>query len=648
MKKRQSWIRGMGAMGVTASLAALLSGGGCDGKDPPIPDEPEPSACFGDLWIGRSADGDCPSPKEGWLASKLFEGAVEAPLSEFCLYEWQDDVQKVDLKGLPALGQKAAEEWLSIDCAAVGSLGAGKTEQALGIVQPPLWSSFMTQIDAPGSVPVPASPGEVEVAIIDSWPSLSTIGESPHGFGMGAIVDGLTCGQLGVPVCPVRTKPYLSLNLLGFRKRDNIEGGYFGHFGRLARQIFEAVRDFEANAGDDDRLILNLSVGWDEVYNPVGELAVQAVHEAIRWATCKGALVIAAAGNTSGGTEPGDGPTYPAVWQSETLTCAGCGPAGECPMLYSVAGVDGADLPLANARPGALPALVAPAFAVPGSRLLFGASDPSDVGPFTGSSVAAASASGVAAMVWLHDRNLAPLGVMNRLHSTGVDLGLTPEACPAVGGCPSVHRLSLCGALAASGANLVCAPPPAFGGSNASLSLEERNALGALVDSSNEVDGTGLTDVVTACGSEVRVPAGASDVAAASACPQDEKPSSLRNVGIDPQPGPDPCPVCTASVVKPATNIILEMCMFEGLRAGVTAQVMTLLGPEGNVVERYDLAAVMGGREMLAGETYRVTLPWNGQEYGDGEGEFRTAVVEWLDETESISKTSQLIVTIQE
>ena len=641
-----------GEESAAGEVAGVTTAEGALGGEPV---DPVAAACVGDRWIGKAPDGNCPAPGLGWNVSKLFDPppAGDTLLVQYCLYEWKNDATTPIPGRLPELpGDPAtpAEEWLDIDCAAVGAMGAGKSQQNVDLVAPDLWSAFLTQIDAPSGISAPAAAPNVEIAVIDSWPSRNEVGTSPHGFGMAGIIDGLTCGLLAGNQCAIDTTPRLALNLLEPRVRDNDEGGYFGHFGRLARQIYRASRTWKETAGPSDRLILNLSLGWEDTFNQenngIPSLAVQAVHDAISWSVCQGALAIAAAGNTGGETsvpgQVGIGPTYPAAWQAEAApSCVSCGAAGTCPLVYSVSGVDGRDLALSNVRPGARPPLAAPAFAVPGTRDVNGV--PETAGPFTGSSVSAAAVSAAAAMVWTFDSNLTAAQVMARLYGTGVDLGVGSDFC-VLSSCPDVHRISLCKALQASGlGQLPCSPPPAFQGQNPSVPAADRPIIAALPATQNRFDGTSLTGAVMACGEPVFVEAGTNDVQAEPACPLEALPTDVRNVAIDPQPGPDPCPACHAWA-SPVDTIILELMISERTANGVYAQVLTLLDGYGLVVARYDLASATGGILMTAGEAYQVTLPANGLHYNV---EWRTALVEWLDPTERTAKTSQLIVTVQ-
>lgn len=682
MKRDRAWQKAAAIGGLAASLLVAAGGGTITGCDPEgtggsggsggggsggggggggEPVDPVRAACVGDIRIGKVEKGACPDPDppdsgkppSGWKRSKLFQATdpAEPALDGYCMYTWKDDTTQPTPETLPVLDGVPGAKSTDSDCAAVAALGLGETQAITELLAGSLWSSFTQQIDAPSGLPPAAGPGRVRVAVIDSWPSDAAIGQLPHGFGMAGIADGLTC-RLFAPggTCPVETTPHLALNLLAPRERDNMEGGYFGHFGRLARQIQDAVLTWKAAAvTPDDRLVINLSVGWDPVFNqpdgggPISPVA--AVRDAIEWATCEGVLVIAAAGNTSGGAVPGDGPTFPAAWadQPAKAGCAACPPGVTCPLLYAVGGVDGASRALSNARAGSRPLLAAPAFAVPGLKDLGAAGGATEiVGPFTGSSVAAAGVAGAAAMVWAHDTDLGAKAVMDRLYATGVDLGVPADFCLAQP-CGNVFRVSLCAALAATGVPLTCDPPKATDDLNPTVSTDQQTVIEAKVDPPSDLDGTGLstTEGDAVCG-DVLVDTAVAE-RAVSACPLTELPTSLLNVAIDPQPGPNPCPPCTMFLNETEKSVVLDMAIEERLLAPVYAQVLTLLDGE-TVVARFDLANATRGIPMVAGETYRVSLPWFAQEY---RSDWYTAMVEWLDETEATSKTSQLIVTVQ-
>ncbi len=90
-------------------------------------------------------------------------------------------------------------------------------------------------------------------------------------------------------------------------------GGRFGAWEDIALAIRREVAEWSA-IGVDDRpnLILNLSLGWESAY---GEPPV--VRAAIEDAVCRGALVLAAAGNRIAGPPFMDTPVLPAACEAE-------------------------------------------------------------------------------------------------------------------------------------------------------------------------------------------------------------------------------------------------------------------------------------------------------------------------------------------
>jgi hypothetical protein len=134
--------------------------------------------------------------------------------------------------------------------------------------------------------------------------------------------------------------------------------------------------------------------------------------------------------------------------------------AKQRPLVYAVAAVDDQDRPLMTTRLGNAPRLVATGIAAVTSD----ARGPHNTLVLSGSSIAAAVVSGVAAAVWESDGALSGPEVMNLIYGSGVDLGLgsinPPTALCLNPPCDRQHRVSLCAALTNVNA-LVGLPPPA-------------------------------------------------------------------------------------------------------------------------------------------------------------------------------------------
>lgn len=293
----------------------------------------------------------------------------------------------------------------------------------------------------PGTTGVP-----VRVAVVDSAvkPFDSTEPDRyVHGKMVGETIGGLADGR-------VQIRNYLALPLENALSpvENYDQGGYFGTVGHLVRAIKQALADW-APVMATQRLVINLSLGWEPALaDPLANLAVVTV---LQRATCMGALVIAAAGNRNGSSQ---GPLYPARWESveplKTLSASTCeaqgfklssppGP-GNRPLVYAVGGLDARDLPLPVTRPRGLPARVAY-----GSGFVVNPSGADHDGIMSGTSLATAVVSGVAAVAWYYATpGVMADAVMNRLDTTGIDVGIA-----RTDGQPGLARkIRLCSALA--------------------------------------------------------------------------------------------------------------------------------------------------------------------------------------------------------
>ncbi|MEZ4295840.1 MAG: hypothetical protein R3B70_12760 [Polyangiaceae bacterium] len=223
---------------------------------------------------------------------------------------------------------------------------------------------------------------------------------------------------------------------------------------------------------------------------------------ALHFASCHGALVIAAAGVDPGYKDTPSGPMLPAAWETvpapsdeacerwfgkEAIAGRGAAKTSYAPLVHGGGGADERDHPIAGTRARSLPRLVAPAAlsaAFPEdpedggyARLCARGEDVSKAfvcdrtSVRTGTSVAAAVTAGVAAVVWAHHPKWSGHDVMAALYSGGMSLGEKPDVLLSGSGKETIVRVSLCGALAASckGApraecpsRVTCSRPPAF------------------------------------------------------------------------------------------------------------------------------------------------------------------------------------------
>jgi len=471
-------------------------------------------ACPGTRWVGPSPDdGPCPGagglPGDGgrWRVDRLFQVPEGAPdlieslppaMRRYCVYEWEPRGAggRPDLDALPG-GQGEPAEWLDRDCAVLGGQADALSEH----VWTRLHAAMAQRIGRMGSLPIrpegEARPAQVRVAIVDSATHGFFMGEAGRGQLAHGRMMGLTVRELGCPNNDTRTPDCLAAisNHLALPREDGLainlrQGGFFGFQSELARAIHQAVLEWKMHGIDhppgdrpQPRLVINLSVGWEPLPEYGGEFErpadlpapARAVHAAITDAVCRGALVIAAAGNDTGGAAPSTGPMYPAAWEQrpapDKAACEAFEPPGALeglplpvfpprgqdpyrPLVYAVAGVDGLDEPLGNTRVDGRPRLAAYADHGVAEDLDAGGLIPSAI--LSGSSVAAAVVSGIAAVAWAYGPPLRSDIIMELVYGSGVDLATPAEFHMAGVVAPPIRRVSACDTVRA-----VCSLLPA-------------------------------------------------------------------------------------------------------------------------------------------------------------------------------------------
>ncbi len=331
---------------------------------------------------------------------------------------------------------------------------------------PQLESAFYKATDRVVSLPQPWFPIEpTPVSVVDS--AVDTPPPRPgrarweHGRAMGLIIHHLTCPDPS-QMCLGGVESTLATRFIMTDQGpipDEVQGGRFGTLEDLATGIVNAVH--KAQSRGQRRIIINLSLGWEPhlggYYTEQGWTAlpapIQAVRRAIGYATCQGAVVIAAAGNRSDTTS---GAIFPAAWEAKPLPdvaeCQSYGlPTGPPPsqsayrpLVYAAAGLDRRDQTLANARLGGLPALMAPA-----SHVMV-TDNHSHTGVYTGSSVAAAVLSAAASLAWSYQPHLSGPDMMQLVYDASVDLGVRAELCFEGALCRHRRRVSLCSVVQAA------------------------------------------------------------------------------------------------------------------------------------------------------------------------------------------------------
>lgn len=386
----------------------------------------------------------------------------------------------------------------------------------------------------------------IDVTLLDTVPLGAANPVNKHGLQLAAVIDRIACPVYD-PGCSGAIR-----NLLAMPRENWVDepdwsrGGHHGTQGDIAMAVYQAVGEWEARLGSpsaSDRLILNLSLGWDRdaqgAFN-TGRAATMALISALEYARCKGALVFTAAGNNADEACPGShtGPLAPAMFEEhpalDALACASEGYSGGgsglpvfgtssyTPLVYAVGAVDGLDQPLVNSRAGGQPRLVATG--------INGVNASSGFKALSGTSVASAVASATAALIWSYDETRTPDEVAELLHSTGWATGATADF--SLAGTPApmdVRRISVCAAL-----DQACAGEPPFLCPQPGCAAEAPLSDAGLGDFSTQVDlvlATATVDAYTGAVTEVPI------------C----LPGPWTNLA-DPQPEVPVCPYCNIDI----------------------------------------------------------------------------------------------------
>lgn len=411
----------------------------------------------------------------GWRARVMFlEGSPEvaalehappAELARFCSYEWQgagsfrDDLAalRTAIHAYPHM----QIETTSPDCHTPLSRGR-ELKHAVDLARRDAFRLDIHWVDE-ASLEASAARAPVEIAVADTVSAnVGATGRTPahiHGHVVAAIITDIACPERR-PDCIANVRHVLAMPRRdGHSTPDWVEGGDRGTRGDVALAIYAAVEGWRERRLDNPaapaRLVLNLSLGWEPA---APELAPsQALQAALRFASCNGALVFASSGNdprrrtaTNGPLEPARFETVPAPDAAECLAL-GFAPlaehevpvfgASERPLVWAVGGVDANDRPLPDARAESMPRLVSPAL----DGLAMG-SDGELTRALSGSSIAAAVASGTAALIWSYRPELRPDEIVDILYHSGWDTNEIGDF--GLDGPAAIHRVSVCAALA--------------------------------------------------------------------------------------------------------------------------------------------------------------------------------------------------------
>jgi hypothetical protein len=403
---------------------------------------------------------------------RKFDGDATA----FCVYKWRNEKTlptRDDFKKIGAIPDGAVvrtrdhapSKIPDLPDTVSGPLLKTFAKVARGI-DPSRWQAL-----AKAHLDRPSRP--VKVAVIDATPKdLNTPDHSLHGFSVSRVIGSLLCRDVNSAECAGRVRPYLALPMVGPRTENFQTGGRFGTFFQLYDALAQALRDWRPN---DEHLVINLSLGWDPIKTDDDDARVRRVKVLLERASCMGALIVAGAGSPTGT----DGPVEPGAFEefrapdarrcmelkvqplsppppkgSPSLQRVAAIPSAYTPLLYAVGAVDAHDQRLMSARRWGQPRLAAFGLdvMVPGPR------GSRYTPPLTGTSIATAIVSGVAAAAWSVAPDLDAAAIMELVYRGGVELDggeqskrARTEFCldEPFGPCKDtkVHRVFLCGAI---------------------------------------------------------------------------------------------------------------------------------------------------------------------------------------------------------
>ena len=489
MKRYGQWI-------ITCAVLWLSA---CSTLPSPVgPDtEERRQAAVQTRWIGvpKIWTGNCPaSPSSDWSVSPLIPKGLrpslassvqKAGLDRFCVYKYEgtDPISRALKPPRKILAQLRSVEPDRLALSSMASLQE--------TVSPQFSKRFFEQVQSLTSLPVGAT-GRVRLVFLDTHPTGDGIPagapKSRHGYTLGHIAGRLANHQACALNCTVEVASRLALPVVRFNpetgeelERNNATGGVRGTFTDLALAIVNEIdhwQDLNSALSSESqlRLVLNLSVGWDgEKFGGWGkeDLALalaldnekkyknevtgpSAVYRALKVAAEQGVLVVAAAGNERGGPNPTGLPLLPGGWEkpyrfSTETEEWGWENIGD-PLIYAASGVDGFGHQLVTTRwRGEAPRVTyADHVTVP---TLFSRNGETYTATLTGTSVASAVISTIAAIVWSYQPDLAPKQVMSILDQSGTNpLGGTSSGRPHDFAAPQnsqrVRRITLCQALA--------------------------------------------------------------------------------------------------------------------------------------------------------------------------------------------------------
>ncbi|MCA9708065.1 MAG: hypothetical protein KDK70_19595 [Myxococcales bacterium] len=414
---------------------ADTTAGDDDGTGGKTPDAPPPRPIPRSFVAKIVAGERCPAAPAGWAlqpSPTVPSTRLGELLSRYCAYRFQGGPE-LSPTSAPALVPARVVERLDPDYPVV--LPQGDPQFVRGTA-PARYAMLRQQLGigfVDGAHPVNRGPSVAIVDTIDRTSAGAWTNDpaEQHGLTMAGIVRAIRCPETDASCSPRIIHAQAFPESLGNR----------GSVWSLNLAVLEAIEQWRGLASSSP-LVLNMSVGWEwssddtkhlgdhradllqgleGPADPEISVAEEALFLTLSWASCQRVLAIAAAGNTRGGACSQSGPMAPAAWEAlpplsfdqchallDPGDRAGLGEEAEYEqdhrLVYAAGGVDASLAPIVNARPLSTP-----------KRVLYASMASVPVGngqyspPLTGTSVASASLSGIAAEYWaLHPTLSAP------------------------------------------------------------------------------------------------------------------------------------------------------------------------------------------------------------------------------------------------
>lgn len=616
MKKHSSPYRGLAAFVASGLLCLQAYADVAPSGGPPPSDLPNTPVSADTPWryVAVKSGPFCPQaagkdPKTGavWSGERLFSvnmQPVPPGLADFCVYTADGyppqvepgaaplEALRCDFRPPPCLTE------LSRDSLSVATMGA--TPQVL---ENALWEDLRDHLFAQaGRFDTWSGGSAVRIAFIDTEPpglgqDLNGPGTSLHGFTLLSIARDLLCrggGSCGVQFSSGLGLPLVFCDTVQHPSgvcENPANGGYLGTPSQLARAVRAQVQGWQ-NGTPGQRLVINLSVAWERLFNEDGtgalRPATKAVLAALEDARCRGALVVAAAGNVQGGPTPPAAALLPAGWEElampDKTTCEGliAGPVDDAdippgnvyrPLVYAVSAVDTFDRPVAQ-RIGGQARLAAY-----GDHAVTDAEVGGMVGPTatqTGTSVATAVVSAAAAAVWYYRPELAGWEVIEQIYAAADELlddgaPVAADFCFGGGSCPRARRVQICDAVAAACAGVGC---PAFDCPQRNAYLPELDAdqveADFALDDTYDIEDLTEEGTVSGCGPDYTLHWLTATAPPDNPCPQRQYYSLQATPWTDGQPSGQACELCSCVARSPGTLHLEVEQDFEGELRDVT------------------------------------------------------------------------------